>query len=147
MSMEIKKLGGSDLGAFVQLIRLFEEVFEMKDFKLPDENYLQHLLQSDGFFVFVAVQEEEIVGGLTAYTLHQYYSRSPLIYIYDLAVKVKMQRKGIGKKLIAGVNNYAKSLGAEAVMVEAEEPDHHAIEFYRSTGAAGQKTVHFEYTL
>lgn len=147
MNSEIKKLNGTDLDKFIELIRVFEAVFEMKNFKMPSESYLQTLLNSDNFFVFAAIQEEKIIGGLTAYVMHQYYSQSPLIYIFDLAVKKEFQYKGIGKKLISANNAYAKLLGAEAVMVEADEPDDYAIKFYRSTGATGIKTVHFDYEL
>jgi ribosomal protein S18 acetylase RimI-like enzyme len=147
MNLETKRLSQNELPLFLELIRLFEDVFEMKDFKMPDEKYLQKLLSSESFFVFVALQENKVVGGLTSYILHQYYSEAPLAYIYDLAVKKELQYKGIGKKLISANNEYCKILGVEAVMVEADEVDGHAIRFYRSTGATGLKTVHFDYEL
>jgi len=77
--------------------------------------------------------------------MHQYYSTSPLVYIFDLAVKTEFQRQGIGKMLIAGNNSHCMAIGAEAVMVQADEPDEHAIEFYLSTGAKAGKVIHFEY--
>ena len=71
MSIEIKKLDYHDIDQFIELIRLFENVFEMKDFDMPDENYLRQLLEKDSFFVFVALSRDEVVGGLTSYTLQQ----------------------------------------------------------------------------
>ncbi|MDF2437595.1 MAG: GCN5-related N-acetyltransferase [Bacteroidota bacterium] len=145
MSIIIKQLSSEDIDEFVQLICVFEDVFAMKDFKMPDVAYLQQLLKKEDFFVFVAVSGEEVVGGLTSYVMHQYYSASPLVYIFDLAVEVDFQRKGIGKLLIEANNNYSKSINADAVMVQADIADEHAIEFYRSTGATGQKVIHFDY--
>jgi GNAT superfamily N-acetyltransferase len=147
MSPEIKKLGTQDIDQFLALIRLFEKVFEMKDFKMPEPNYLQQLLGKDGFLVFVALVDEEVVGGLTAYTLHQYYSEKPLVYIFDLAVETGHQRKGIGRLLMAGINGYCKETGAEEVFVQADEVDTHALAFYKATGGNPEKVVHFTYPL
>ncbi len=114
---------------------------------MPGEIYLQQLLQKDDFFVFVALLNNKVVGGLTSYIMQQYYSTSPLVYIFDLAVKREYQFKGIGKKLIAGNNTYCKEIGAEAVMVQADEADDYAIKFYHSTGATAEKVIHFDYPL
>ncbi len=95
----------------------------------------------------MALLDNKVVGGLTSYTMHQYYSKSPLVYIFDLAVKTQFQWQGIGKMLIAGNNAYCKDIGVEAVMVQADEVDDYAIKFYHSTGATAQKVVHFDYLL
>lgn len=91
--------------------------------------------------------EGKVIGGSTSYTLHQYYSKLPLVYIYDLAVKTKFQRQGIGKMLISGITNYCREIGIEEVFVQADEEDGYAIEFYHSTGATTEKVVHFSYPL
>lgn len=147
MPVKIKQLEYYDIALFQALIRVFEDVFEMQDFQMPDEKYLQQLLHQDGFYIFVAVVDNKVVGGLTAYTLQQYYSTRPLVYIYDLAVLTLYQRQGIGKKLIASVNNYCQSIGVEEVFVQAEEVDNDALDFYHSTGATAEKVVHFYYPL
>lgn len=147
MDVEIRKLKHEDLDKFKELIRLFENVFEMKNFTMPDDDYLQQMLDKETFFVFVASLGNRVVGGLTSYTLHQYYSKQPLVYIYDLAVKTGFQRRGIGRKLIAGITDYCKQTGMEEVFVQADEIDKHAVDFYRSTGATPEKVIHFYYPL
>ena len=147
MHIEIKKLGSRDIDLFQSLISVFEDVFEMKSFIMPSKEYLQQLLQKDSFFVFVALLEGKVVGGLTAYLLQQYYSQSTLVYIYDLAVKSELQRKGIGKMLISGITNHCKEKGIAEVFVQADEADDYALDFYRSTGGIAQKVVHFVYPL
>lgn len=145
--LEIKKLSASDLDQFIELIRVFEDVFEMKNFQIPNSNYLQTLLERDDFFVFVSVLNNHVIGGLTSYTLRQYYSEKPLVYIYDLAVLTPYQRQGIGKTLIQSINAYCKDTGAEEVFVQADLVDDYALDFYRSTGATGESVVHFYYPL
>ncbi len=147
MEVEIKKLNSQDLDTFIELIRVFEEVFEMKNFILPDVKHLQQLLAKDSFFVFVALVNNKVVGGLTTYTLQQYYSILPLVYIYDLAVLTNYQRQGIGKMLIASLNVYCKEIGVQEVFVQADEVDDYALEFYRAIGGTPEKVVHFTYPL
>lgn len=98
--VQVKRLEVGNLKEFVDLIKLFEEVFEMKNFSIPDEMYLREFLNRTDCDVFVAFKNKTVVGGLTAYFLEQYYSKKPIAYIYDLAVVTNLQRQGIGKKLI-----------------------------------------------
>ena len=104
METNIRKLSPADFSQFISLIRLFEDVFEMKDFRMPDNAHLQRLLEDEKFMVFAAFDEHgEVTGGLTAYVMMQYYSVKPLVYVFDLAVRTSLQRRGIGRKLIASV--------------------------------------------
>lgn len=147
MNVAVKKLDASSTDLFIELIRVFENVFEMKNFVLPDFQYLEQLLKKESFFVFVALLDGKVVGGLTAYSLMQYYSKLPLVYIYDLAVLTQFQRQGIGKMLISGINNYCRQTGVAEVFVQADEADDYALDFYRATGAIAEKVVHFYYSL
>ena len=147
MRIEIHKIGPYQTDAFIELLDVFEDEFEMKNFHSPHTKHIEALLQKDDFFVFVAVSEGKIVGGLTAYSLTQYYSEAPLVYIYDIAVLKKYQRKGIGKKLILGIKDYCSEMGVEEIFVQADNEDEHALDFYRSTGAKESKVTHFTYPL
>ena len=147
MDIQIFKLNAKDIEKFKQLILVFEEIFEMPNFLLPEEKYLIQLLMRDDFFVFVAVADNKVVGGLTAYTLQQYYSVSPLVFIYDIAIRTDAQRQGVGKRLISHLTNYCKDNNFEEMFVLADEADDHAIEFYRSTGATEGRVVNFSYVL
>jgi aminoglycoside 3-N-acetyltransferase I len=146
-NIKIVKLAAGDLDKFTQLIKVFEDVFEMQHFEMPAKSHLQHMLEKKDFFVFVALADLEVVGGLTSYALQQYYSTSPLVYIYDLAVTTKHQRQGIGKSLIEAITAYCKGIGMEEVFVQADKVDEHAVAFYRSTGATEEQVLHFNYPL
>lgn len=142
------KLHEKDLERFMEVIKLFEVVFEMEPFPIPASAHLQKLLGKSDFFVFAAIIENKVAGGLTAYVLDQYYARKPIAYIYELAVDSNYQRQGIGTKLIAEMNNYCKEKGFQEVFVQAEKVDDYALDFYRSTKPTGEEQiVHFYYTL
>lgn len=148
MDIEIKKIEKDELNQFIDMVNLFSDVFEMKDFNLPAGLHLQHTLNKENFLAFVAVIEGEIVAGMTVYVLDQYYSEKLLAYIFDLAVSRKYQRKGIGSKLIEFVKNYCRDRGFEEIFVQADTVDDYALKFYRSTGITEEEDVrHFYYLL
>ncbi|HET6227085.1 MAG TPA: GNAT family N-acetyltransferase [Bacteroidia bacterium] len=147
MTLRFIKLDGNQLDKFTELIKLFEVVFEMKNFSKINRDHLQQFLAKPGFIVYVAESEERIIGGLTAYLLDQYYSDKPIAFIYDVAVKEEFQRQGIGKKLIAHLSEHCKSLGIEEMFVLADVEDEHAIDFYRATLGEESNVVNFNYYL
>src|SRR5688572_28719768 len=128
MTTQIIKLDHHDIKRFTELIRLFEDVFEMKNFVMPSETHLQKVLSGETFFSFVAVCDNKIIGGLTCYILPAYYVASSYVDIFDLAVSPVFQRKGIGRMLIESVKEYSKSLGYEEVFVQADEVDQYAVD-------------------
>jgi len=146
--MEIKKLTPNDLTRFIELIKVFEVVFEMENFQMPPREHLAKLLAKPDFMVFVVIQDNVVIAGLTIYTLEQYYATKPLAYIYDLAVKTSLQRQGIGQRLIKAVNTHCKDLGYEEVFVQADKVDDYALDFYRKTKPTEEEDVsHFYYNL
>ena len=146
--INVKKLELQDLDRFIDLIHLFEDVFEMKHFTMPPSQHLEKLLARTDFYVFTAFKDDQLVAGLTAYILEQYYSEKQLAYIFDLAVARAYQRQGIGKMLIQAINKYCREKGFEEVFVQADRIDDHAVNFYRSTQPSEEEDViHFYYLL
>ena len=70
-NITISKLNDKDLLKFKNVIRLFEEVFEMRDLSLPEDAYLKKLLSRKNFIVLAAFEDNTVIGGLTAYVLEQ----------------------------------------------------------------------------
>lgn len=147
-NLKIERLSPDDIGHFEGLIKLFEDVFEMKNFFMPDGEHLRALLARKDFHAFVAWKSNSIIGGLTAYTLQQYYSVKPLAYIFDLAVSAQFQKNGVGKELIEQSKAYFKALDYEEMFVQADKVDQYAIDFYRKTNPTEEQDVsHFYYLL
>ncbi|MEN7547561.1 GNAT family N-acetyltransferase [Rapidithrix thailandica] len=147
-NVTIEKLDGHELDKFEALIKVFEEVFEMQNFSIPSRKHLQGVLEKDGFMVFVARWKGNVIGGLTAYKMDQYYSEKPLAYIFDLAVLRSFQRQGLGKQLIQAITEYCQENGFEEAYVQADKVDDHALDFYRSTPiTTEEQVVHFSYTM
>ena len=147
MKIEYKKLEIGDLDRLTELIKVYEKVFEMEDFILPDAEYLQSLLEKETVIFYVAMIDNEVVGGLTAHVLPSTYFPSSEVYIYDLAVETEFQRKGIGRQLINSLKEYCANLRLKEVFVQADLEDQHAIDFYQATGGIAESVVHFSYEL
>ncbi|WP_285058503.1 GNAT family N-acetyltransferase [Pedobacter ginsengisoli] len=148
MEIICHKLGATESAALKQLVQLYASVFEMEDFKIPDNDYLQSLLEKESISFFVATDASgQVLGGLTAYMLPSVYYTACEVYIYDLAVDQQWQRKGIGRKLIDSLKQFCKGLGCRYIFVQADLEDQHAIDFYHATGGLREEVVHFDYRL
>ena len=145
LHVEIKRLTKENVLIFKSLVHLFNTVFEEDESNIGNEKHLSDLLGNNHFIALVALHGGEVVGGLTAYELPLYYSRPSEIFLYDLAVSIKHQRKGIGKRLIQKLKEYCAENHIQEFFVLAHEEDEHAVEFYRATGGRSEKVVNFVY--
>lgn len=145
MNITVRKLDPQSIGQFIELLHVFEVEFEMNSFNRPSRDYLQRLLDQPDFWVFVALVGDEVVGGLTAYVLPQYYTEKPLVYLYDLAVSAQFQRRGVGRQLLADLTQQGRLAGVDEVFVQADGDDMIALDFYRGTGGNAEPVVHFTY--
>ncbi len=142
----LQVLESGDLHKLRDLIKLYEDVFEMKDFAMPSDEYLQSLLHKDGITFLVAEKDGEIVGGLTAHDLPSTYFEANEVYVYDLAVAKNHQRTGIGKNLLKELAVICERKGEREFFLQADIDDQDALDFYRSTGGAAENVIHFSYS-
>jgi aminoglycoside 3-N-acetyltransferase I len=148
---EIKKLPSDDLPTAIELFALFNKIFYHKtegERTLPGKDYLQRLLATPEFHVFVALADGKVVGGLTAYEFPMYLKEEKEAYLYDLAVEENFRRRGIARSLIDAMREYGARNGIATLFVEAHERDTDAVGFYASLGGEMEKVEHFNiYTL
>lgn len=96
MDVEIKKLEAHNINAFMELIRIFETVFEWEKDVIPDTAHLQSISHKPVLSVFAAIADAKIAGGLTAYVLRGDDSEKPSVYLYNTGVLSSLQKKGTG---------------------------------------------------
>lgn len=119
------------------LVTLFGRVFEA-------EEAVPRAAAGEGTIVLGAFDQGELVGGLAAYELHL-LSGATEIYLYDIAVDTRFQRRGIGRALMRELERHAAARGASTIFVEAEADDSDAVEFYRSLGGEELAVRHFNF--
>ena len=143
--MEIKKIKPNEVSDFRSLVEIFKIVFENEE-QISDNEHLGKLLTNPDFIAFVIRKNNVIVGGLTIYILHRYFSTKPVAYIYDVAITPEFQGQGLGKALIKEVCKYCENNGFEDAYVEAESDDIDAVNFYRKTKFSNEmNAIHFTY--
>jgi aminoglycoside 3-N-acetyltransferase I len=146
MDYEYKQLSGSDIVLLKKLLRVFGEAFEeipTYQNAVPGDAYLQSLLSKPHFTVLVAMNGDEVVGGLAAYELEKFEQERSEIYIYDLAVAEPHRRKGVATRLINELKPIAEKRKAWVIFVQADQGDTPAIQLYDSLGTK-EDVHHFD---
>jgi len=145
-SFHIIRLYRDNLKLFVELVEMFNEVFEEYN-KVASTKQLDKLLNNPKFHAIAVIHNDTIIGGLTAYELDKYYSDKSEMYIYDIAVRTKYHNQGIGKALINYLKSYSAINGIESIFVQAYSEEDQAVKFYESTIGSGLKVKHFNFDI
>ena len=145
-SLNILRLQENDVERLAELVELLNEVFEEPN-KVASKGQLKKLLTKADFHAIVAIKEDKVIGGLTAYEIERYYTDKKELYIYDIAVKTELHNQGIGKELIDYLKDYSIKNGIEGIFVEAHSEDEQAVKFYESTFGKSEKVDHFNFEI
>lgn len=86
----------------------------------PGAAWHANLLASDSFVALVALKQDVVVGGLTAYLLPKPERAHCELYLYDLAVAAAHRREGIATALITELKAVARERGAWVIFVQAD---------------------------
>lgn len=139
-----KVLTSGDVDLFKSLLKVFGDAFEdvaTYQHAMPSDAYLTKFL--GGHIVVVALDGQNVVGGLVAYVLDKFEQERKEIYIYDLAVAKEHRRKGVATGVINKLKEAAKEIGAYVIFVQADKGDDPAIKLYESLGTR-EDVYHFD---
>jgi aminoglycoside 3-N-acetyltransferase I len=138
-----RQLTCADVSLLKDSLRVFGEAFgEVDTYQhlVPSDDYLAQLLSKQHFIAVVAMNCEEVVGGLAAYELDKFEQDRREIYIYDLAVMEGHRRRGVATGMIDELRRIASKRNVYAIFVQADLGDGPAIALYESLGT--KKTAH-----
>jgi aminoglycoside 3-N-acetyltransferase I len=124
---------------------MMADVFDEEHGPLSDR-YLDRLLTRQDFWAFAAIIDDEIVGGLTAHTLPMTRVEASEVLIYDVGVRSDWRRKGVGRRLLAAVQDAAAAEGMDELWVPADDEDEHALRFYAAVGGTPARVTHFTFS-
>lgn len=138
-SVEIHHLQADDNVTLRAMLDMFGITFDdvpAYSHAQPDDDYLRQLLADHHFIAVAATASGEVIGGLTAYVLPKPEQTRKEVFIYDLAVRDDLRRRGIATALITKLKTTAQEMGAYLVMVAADPEDEAAVSLYSrfSTG-------------
>ncbi len=101
------------------------------------ERLIPALQQQANRLILLALVEGEPVGIAVCFYGFSTFEAKPLVNIHDLAVHPAFQRRGIGRRLLAEVEQRARERGCCRVTLEVLERNHVARRLYRSQGFQG----------
>ncbi len=145
--LDIVKIGSNEPDALRDLLTVFGAAFDDEAHytrNQPGNDYLERLLSKPDFVVLAAYDNQQLIGGLTAYELQKYEQASSELYLYDLAVAKTHRRKGIATNLVNALRVIANDRGCSVVYVQADQEDKHAIALYSKLGKMSD-VMHFEF--
>ncbi|MBA2290852.1 MAG: AAC(3)-I family aminoglycoside N-acetyltransferase [Gemmatimonadales bacterium] len=148
MSATILQLGADNVGLMNELLTVFGNAFDdvpTHTARRPAAEYLRRLLDGDSCIALVAMDGEEVIGGLAAYELRKFEQERSEIYIYDLAVASTHRRMGVATALISELKQVAAGRGAYVMFVQADTgaEDAAAIALYTKLGHR-EEVLHFD---
>ena len=149
MSVKFFRLTSSDTALMNEVLDCFSDVFDEQatyKSKRPSRVYLNRLLDSEEFVCLAALEDEHVVGALTAYELKKYEMQRSEMYIYDLAVRKAYRRQGVATGLIEMLKPIAKAKGAWVIFVQADYGDEPAIALYSKMGIK-ENALHFDISI
>ncbi|MBN9004269.1 MAG: GNAT family N-acetyltransferase [Rhizobiales bacterium] len=106
---------------------------------------LAELLANEQFWFFGAFDADLPVGGLTAHVLPITRENGDELFVYDIAVVVSHQRRGIGRRLMQAAIAAAHDAGLLSTFVPADNEDQHALDFYQGIGGLAQSVTIFTF--
>ena len=143
--MEIRLAKQKDIPRLIDLLlqvgqvhhELRPDIFPPRTLKY-DEEYLTELLDEEVCPVFVAVEDDYVVGYCFC-ALREYQGSAVVgvrreLYIDDLCVDENRRGQGIASKLYRHVMNYAKERGCKAVTLNVWCGNDNAMRFYEKMG-------------
>jgi aminoglycoside 3-N-acetyltransferase I len=145
-TIKLSRLTPADVQHARRLNRLFGDAFadpETYDGTPPGDAYLEGLLARDHIIALVALERDEVIGGLVAYELDKFERETREVYIYDLAVAEAHRRRGVASALIRGLQEIAAGRGAGVIFVQADHGDDPAIALYEKLGVR-EDVIHFD---
>ena len=139
----IERLGVGDVqrarGAFEMMHDVLDE-----DSDVLSDGYVTGLLANESFWAIGAFEAGEAIGCITGHELAMTRHERTELFIYDLAVRVDKQRRGIGRRLVDVLVASASERGIDVVFVPADDDDKHALAFYESLGGRPAKVTMFD---
>lgn len=144
--MVVRRLVPGDLPLFRKLNAMFGVAFEDADAyggAPPSDAYLEGLLAKDHIVPLVALEGEDVIGGLVAYELEKFEQQRREVYIYDLAVSDAHRRRGVATALINHLRQISAERGAHVIFVQADYGDDPAIALYTKLGTR-EDVMHFD---
>lgn len=143
--VSIRRLDAAEPHRARETFAMMAQVFD-EEFVPPRIAYMERLLRRPDFWVFAALADDTVVGGVTAFSLPLTRAEQQELFLYDIAVHEDWRRKGIGRALVRTLLQAASAEGILEAFVLADDEDTHALDFYRAVGGSASPVTAFSFS-
>lgn len=144
IDLDLRRLRSGDEALAAELFAMMAEVFETPNEPLG-EAYLARLLARPDFWALAALEAGKPIGGVTAHELLMTRSEARELFVYDVAVRVDRQRRGVGRALFTMLRAAAAREHITTMFVPVDNEDEHALDFYRAIGGEPSPVTFFTF--
>ncbi|ABU74725.1 MULTISPECIES: GNAT family N-acetyltransferase [Vibrio] len=153
--MKIRPATPDDLNALFDLNKQINELHHLyapQAFVAPseeDRTFLINMLADEERLFLVAEEGQQVLGFITA-TITQnetisFLIKDPICRIGTIVVDENQKSKGVGRALMAAVEQWARESGATQVRLEVMEFNHNAQQFYDKLGFVPNSRLMMKY--
>jgi len=127
----------NEMDDFSELIRIFtSENNTLKKNPLPTKSYLETFLRNPRNYILVAIENNKIVGGLTAFEMEMYKNEFSEMFLFEIEVLKNYRQQGVGKSLIQELKNICNQKGIKQIFVVTSRTNYPALKLYETAGGA-----------
>lgn len=140
---EAKEVDLTDLCQLSDEINAIHHANMPLDFVTPDgserdASYWRGFIGKDDATVFVAEKDGSLIGAVAVFVTssvpHSFLTSRPRGHIATIVIAENYRDKGLGRKLMAVAEGYAKGKGAQDIKLEVMAFNTRALDFYRDLG-------------
>ena len=118
-----------------ELFDLYRQFYKYKSNVHESTNYISERISNNESTIFLALTENNYSAGFVQlYETFGSLHLGKIIILYDLYVKEEFRKHGIGKKLMAKSEEYAKSIGAKSIELSTAKDNLSAQFLYKKIG-------------
>lgn len=134
MSYTIKKLKNNDVELAKQLIEEWHTDDGVQQVIYPREKYLSRMLGKKSFHAYIAMVQEQVVGGLTAYEMDMFDAEESEMFLFEIGVNKEYRQQGIATALIEALKQTCHEKHIRIIFVATSLDNKAAKQLYAATG-------------
>jgi ribosomal protein S18 acetylase RimI-like enzyme len=138
MSIPAINIRPAQLEDLAALSSLLEELFSIEeDFRFDEKKQrqgLEQMLDNQSGIVLAAEADGEVAGMCTGQLLVSTAEGGPSVLVEDVVVENPWRSRGVGKKLVQSVCQWAREQGATRIQLLADQTNLPALAFYEHLG-------------
>ena len=135
MNIKIIEAKKENINQVGKLFDLYRQFYKYKSNVHESTNYISERISNNESIIFLALTENNNSAGFVQlYETFGSLHLGKIIILYDLYVKEEFRKHGIGKKLMAKSEEYAKSIGAKGIELSTAKDNLSAQSLYEKIG-------------